>query len=99
MNDAPPIADAAIPLAENPSADVPPPPDRRSEIEAKQERVGALLAEAGADGLLMLDPANMAWLSGASLTHGIPDPADWPALYLNPTQRWLIAGSLDSQRI
>ena len=72
---------------------------RKEEIEAKQERVGALLAECGADGLLMLDPANMAWLTGATLTHGIPDTADWPALYLNPTQRWLIAGSLDTQRI
>jgi Xaa-Pro dipeptidase len=72
---------------------------RRSEIEAKQDRVAALLAECGADGLLMLDPANIAWLTGTSLTHGIPDPADWPALYLNAAQRWLIAGSLDTQRI
>src|ERR1700676_5392798 len=99
MNDASPIADAASALADSPPVDGPPPPDRRSEIEAKQDRVGALLAEAGADGLLLLDPANMAWLTGASLTQGIPDPADWPALYLNPTQRWLIAGSLDTQRI
>src|SRR6267154_1811169 len=72
---------------------------RRAEIEAKQDRVGALLAEAGADGLLLLDPANMAWLTGASLAHGISDPADWPALYLTATQRWLIAGNLDTQRL
>ncbi len=74
-------------------------PSRREEIEAKQERVGALLSEIGADGLLLLDPANMAWLTGAALTLGIPDPADWPALYLTPTQRWLIGGNLDTQRI
>jgi Xaa-Pro dipeptidase len=73
--------------------------EKRAEIEAKQDRVGALLAEAGADGLLLLDPANMAWLTGASLAHGISDPADWPALYLTATQRWLIAGNLDTQRI
>ena len=74
-------------------------PSRRQEIEAKQDRVAALLAECGADGLLLLDPANMAWLTGASLTHGIADPSDWPALYLNSMQRWLIAGAMDTQRI
>jgi Xaa-Pro aminopeptidase len=72
---------------------------RRAEIEAKQLQVAALLAEAGADGLLLLDPANIAWMCGAPLTHGIPDPADWPALYLTANQRWLICGSLDTQRL
>jgi Xaa-Pro aminopeptidase len=38
-------------------------------------------------------------MSGAALTHGIPDPADWPALYLTATQRWLICGNLDTQRL
>src|SRR3954454_11721330 len=74
-------------------------PARRAEIEAKQDRVAGLLAEAGADGLLLLDPANIAWLSGAPLCHGIPDPADWPALFLNATQRWLVCGNLDTQRL
>src|SRR4051812_11848256 len=72
---------------------------RRAEIEAKQDRVAGLLAEAGADGLLLLDPANIAWLAGAPLCHGIPDPADWPALFLNATQRWLVCGNLDTQRL
>src|SRR3954447_4057219 len=72
---------------------------RRAEIEAKQDRVAGLLAEAGADGLLLLDPAHIAWLAGAPLCHGIPDPADWPALFLNATQRWLVCGNLDTQRL
>src|SRR5437764_8165653 len=73
--------------------------DRRAEIEAKQGRVAELLAEVGADGLLLLDPANIAWLAGAPLCHGLPDPADWPALYLTATQRWLLSGSTDTQRL
>jgi Xaa-Pro dipeptidase len=89
------------PITEEPTAgaDDPPVSDRRREIEAKQNQVGGLLTEAGADGLLLLDPANIAWFAGASLTQGIADPADWPALYLNANQRWLVSGSLDTQRI
>jgi Xaa-Pro aminopeptidase len=57
------------------------------------------LAEVGADGLLLLDPANIAWATGAPLTHNIPDPADWPALFYTAIGRWLICGSLDTQRL
>src|SRR5215210_7447181 len=73
--------------------------ERRVELEAKQDRVAGLLSECGADGLLLLDPANIAWLAGAPLCHGIPDPADWPALYLTANQRWLVCGSTDTQRL
>jgi Xaa-Pro aminopeptidase len=73
--------------------------ERRAEIEAKQERVAELLAEARADGLLLIDPANIAWLAGASLNHGITDAAEWPALYLVSNQRWLVCGSTDTQRL
>ncbi len=72
---------------------------RRAEIDAKQEQVAALLAEAGADGVLLLDPANLAWLTGAALGRDIADPAEWPALYLTPTGRWLVCGSTDTQRL
>src|SRR5262249_53445966 len=58
-----------------------------------------LLGEVGAEGLLLLDPANMAWVAGAPLTANIPDPADWPALYLTATARWLISASTDTQRL
>src|SRR5436190_5710442 len=74
-------------------------PPRRAEVEAKQEQVNALLAEAGADALLLVEPANIAWLTGASLWQGIPDPAEWPVLWLMNHQRWLVAGSTDSQRL
>src|SRR5215207_2422438 len=73
--------------------------ERRAELDAKQEQVAGLLAESGADGLLLVDPANIAWLAGAPLCHGIPDAADWPAVYLNANQRWLVCGSTDTQRL
>jgi Xaa-Pro dipeptidase len=73
--------------------------DRRTEIEAKQERVAGLLDESRTEGLLLLDPANIAWVAGAPLCHGIPDPADWPALFLTANQRWLVCSSTDSQRL
>src|SRR5688572_1290904 len=73
--------------------------DRRAEVDAKQERVAGLLAEVGADGLLLIDPANVAWLTGATLHHGIPDAAEWPALFLMPYQRWLVCASTDTQRL
>jgi Xaa-Pro aminopeptidase len=72
---------------------------RRSEIETKQEQVAALLVESGAEALLLIDPANVAWFCGAALTHGIPEIAEWPAIYLTATGRWLVCGNLDSQRL
>jgi Xaa-Pro dipeptidase len=73
--------------------------NRRAEVEAKQDRVAGLLAEVGADGLLLIDPANVAWVAGAALNHGIADAAEWPALFLMSNQRWLVCGSTDTQRL
>src|SRR5438034_1231102 len=72
---------------------------RRAEIEAKQELIGNLLTDAVADGLLLLDPANVAWLCGAALHQCVTDSSEWPAVFLVPTQRWLVAGNADSQRV
>jgi Xaa-Pro aminopeptidase len=113
MNDPSPIEEVAAqalsderPLDSSSAFDHPPlavPPSqqeaRRAEIEAKQELIGSLLTDAGADGLLMLDPANVAWLCGAALHQGITDSSEWPAVFLVATQRWLVAGNADSQRL
>jgi Xaa-Pro aminopeptidase len=106
MNDQPGTTEAAIPLA----TEEPLPlalstqhsalsTERRAEVEAKQARVAGLLAEVAADGLLLIDPANVAWLAGADLHLGIPDAAEWPAVFLLPNQRWLVCGSTDTQRL
>ena len=107
MNESTSPAEASDAPADASSADGPPSSSRpaaqttarRAELDAKQDQVAGLLAECGADGVLLLDPANIAWLAGAPLCHGIPDPADWPALYLTANQRWLVSSSTDTQRI
>jgi Xaa-Pro aminopeptidase len=91
-----PLPLAEAPLSTQPSALSTP---RRAEIDAKQERVAALLAEAGADALLLLESANIAWLTGAPLCQGLPDSVEWPALWLTNNQRWLVAGNTDAQRL
>lgn len=73
--------------------------DRRADIEAKQVRVAALLQELECDGLLVLEPENVAWLTSGAGARGVLDPAELPALYLNAEQRWLIASNVDSQRL
>ena len=73
--------------------------DRRADIDAKMGRVAALLREVGCEGLLLLEPENVAWLGSGALARGIFDPAAEPALYCNGEQRWVIAGNADAQRI
>jgi Xaa-Pro dipeptidase len=73
--------------------------DRRSDVDGKQARVGALLQEVECDGLLVLEPENFAWLTSGATPWGILDPADLPVLFFSPEQRWLLARNVDSQRL
>ena len=73
--------------------------DRRADIDAKTGRVAALLREVGCEGLLLLEPENVAWLGSGALARGVLDPAAEPALYCNGEQRWVIASNADAQRI
>src|SRR5437660_287361 len=73
--------------------------DRRVDIDAKQARVAGLLREVGCDGLLVLEPANFAWLTSGATPRGILDPAAQPALYFNAEQRWALSANVDSQRL
>src|SRR5437868_4091933 len=72
---------------------------RRADIDAKQARIAAFLQEVGAEGLLLLEPENFAWLSSGASVRGILDAADMPGLYFMPEQRWLLAANADSQRL
>ena len=60
---------------------------RKDEIEAKQKQIAKMLAESQTDAVLLFDPPNLAWLTGAAICQGIPDPNDWPAVYLTAEQR------------
>lgn len=73
--------------------------DRRSDIDAKMGRVATLLQEVGCEGLLLLDPANFAWLTSGAMSRGPGDPGSEPAVYCNGEHRWIIASNADAQRI
>lgn len=75
--------------------------DRRAaDIAAKQAAVAALLREVGRDGLLLLDPANFAWMTAGATGRGIRDPGEQPAVFVqNSAYRWVICSNVDTQRL
>ncbi len=73
--------------------------DRRADIDAKMTKVAELLREVGCEGLLLLDPANFAWLTSGAMIRGLTEPAAEPAAYSNGEHRWIIASNVDSQRL
>jgi Xaa-Pro aminopeptidase len=73
--------------------------ERVAEIANRQERMGQLLREHEADGLLVLDPANFSWLTAGGRFRGILNPDEFPALYFSTQQHWLLSANMDTQRI
>ncbi|MCS6851436.1 MAG: hypothetical protein NZ700_09755 [Gemmataceae bacterium] len=74
-------------------------PDRRADVDAKHERVAAMLRAVGCERLLVLEPENFAWLTSGAGFPGILSPAETPALWYSPDERWLLASNIDSQRL
>lgn len=74
-------------------------PDRRADVEAKQALVARLLQETGCDGLLVLEPANFAWLSSGGSARAVLDPASLPGLYFTADGRWVVCANVDAQRL
>jgi Xaa-Pro aminopeptidase len=91
------IALQPIPQAGEPRADAH--ADRRADIDAKMGLVAALLEEVGCEGLLLLEPENVSWLTSGATARGVLDPGALPALYCNGDQRWVVAGNVESQRL
>src|SRR5262245_58596388 len=79
--------------------DRPPGADRRADIDTKQEWMARVLAEVDCQGLLVLDQANLAWLTSGAVARGILDPGEMPALFIMPSQRWLLCANHESQRM
>src|SRR4051812_42707475 len=73
--------------------------DRRSDIDAKMTHVASVLQENSCDGLLLLDPGNVAWLSSGATSRGVLDPREQPGIYCNADARWLVCSNADSQRL
>jgi Xaa-Pro aminopeptidase len=72
--------------------------DRRTDVDAKCVRVAALLKDVDCEGLLLLEPENVAWLTSGLTPRGLPDPGQLPAVYCNGDSRWLFTSNVDSQR-
>ena len=72
---------------------------RREDVEAKQKFVAELLGDLRADGLLVLDPANVRWLTAGAESHGLRYPDEEPALFYTPESRWLLCSNVDSRQI
>ncbi|MCS7014892.1 MAG: M24 family metallopeptidase [Gemmatales bacterium] len=73
--------------------------DRRADIDSKQEQITKLLAERGWEGLLLMEPANVAWFTSGATVRGLCPDWDQPAVLITPTQRWLLASNAESQRL
>jgi Xaa-Pro aminopeptidase len=73
--------------------------DRRADLEAKQTWVAAFLQEVGCEGLLVVEPENFAWLTSGAAARGVLNPADLPAVYYSPDQRWVLSANVDTQRL
>lgn len=74
-------------------------PDRRADIDAKHERVAKFLEEQGWEGLLILEPANVAWFTSGATARGLCPDWEQPAVFITPTQRWLLASNAEAQRL
>src|SRR5438105_3893081 len=72
---------------------------RRLDIDAKQQLIAQLLHDCGCDGLLVLNPTNVRWLTSGAGPVGLLGRDEMPGLYFTPHQRWLLASSTDSQRM
>src|SRR5262249_42324250 len=55
--------------------------------------------DAECEGLLLLEPENIAWMTSGAMSRGVLDPADLPAVYCNGEQRWALCSNVDSQRL
>ncbi|VTS06591.1 M24 family metallopeptidase [Tuwongella immobilis] len=75
------------------------PSPRRADVDAKQDRIAELLATHSCEGLLVHDPAGFAWLTAGATPSAFASWEERPLLYFTPQQRWLIASSVDSQRL
>lgn len=74
-------------------------PDRRMDVDGKQARVAELLRETACEGLLLLDPANIAWLTSGFAPRPDLGSSEQPALYCSGEQRWLLCCNVDTQRL
>jgi Xaa-Pro dipeptidase len=98
-----PLPPSSIAVAPSSIASAAPTPDkldrRRADIDAKQERVGRILADLGCEGVVLLMPAHVAWFTGGMNVRGLIADNERPGVYTNGRQRWLLCSNIDTQRL
>lgn len=72
---------------------------RRADVEAKQALAAGVLAEMGAEALLLLMPAHVAWFTAGLNARGLIADSERPGIYTNGRQRWLLCSNVDTQRL
>jgi Xaa-Pro dipeptidase len=73
--------------------------ERAADLALKHDYLLAMLRSGGFEGLLVLEPANFAWLTAGAEAKGVLDAGDHPCLYFQGPQRWLICCNTDTQRL
>lgn len=73
--------------------------ERRADVDEKIPKVAQLLEEAECEGLILFDPANFGWLTNGATIRGILDRSEFPAVYCDGKQRWLLCSNVDTQRL
>ena len=73
--------------------------DRRADIERKHAQISEFLTEIGADGLVVLQPENFAWLTSGGTARGNMDFESMPGLYFSAEGRWVLSSNVDTQRL
>jgi Xaa-Pro dipeptidase len=93
-------AESHIPSPQSlPEVNLTTPSDRRADIDAKQARLATLLHEAKCEGMLLLEPENVAWMTSGAAARGVVDTAEMPVLYFSSEGRWVLSSNVDSQRM
>ena len=74
-------------------------PSRRADVDARQAELSRVLAHAGCDWCLLLDLANIRWMTaGMNIGDWFP-PAEQPVIFSNLINRSVVCASLDTQAI
>lgn len=72
---------------------------RRADVDAKQAKVGRILAETGCEGAILFVPPFVAWFTGGMNVRGLIAETERPGIYTNGRQRWLLCSNIDTQRL
>ncbi len=72
---------------------------RRAAVDAKQAQLGAVIAGLGCEGVVLFQPAHVAWFAGGFNTRGLLADTERPGVFTNGKQRWAVCSNVDTQRV